>query len=343
MRLEDLAASLKAEFRGTADIDITGVAGLENATEGDVTFLAGRKQLKAAVLSSASCILVNEFTDDLQLAQIKVPDPHRCFAELLDKFHPRRRPTPGVSPAAHIDKGAKLAEGVSVGAGAIISDGATVGARTIIYPGAYVGLDASIGEDSIIYPNVSILDKVNIGSRVVIHSGSVIGSDGFGYLQRDGGHVKVPQVGTVRIEDDVELGACVCVDRATTGETVIASGTKLDNLVQVAHNVKLGKNVIFAGQAGIAGSSTLGDNVMVGGQVAISDHLDIEAGTMIAGKSGVHNNLKKGIYAGIPAIAHRDFLRSSPLVGRLPELFKRLKEIERKLEADGIDDKEDNK
>ena len=335
-----MAASLKAEFRGEAGIEITGVAGLEGAKEGDVAFLAGRKQLKAVQNSSASCILVSEFSPDVPQAQIKVADPQRCFAELLQEFHPRRRPEPGVSPEAHVDKGSTLAEGVSVGAGAVISDGASVGARTIIYPGAYVGFGASIGEDSIIYPNVSILDRVSIGNRVVIHAGSAIGSDGFGYIQRDGGHVKVPQVGTVRIEDDVEIGACVCVDRATTGETVIASGTKLDNLVQVAHNVKLGKNVIFAGQAGVAGSATIGDNVMIGGQVAISDHVDVESGTMIAGKSGVHGNLKKGVYAGMPAIAHRDFLRSAPLVGRLPELFKRLKEIERKLDAD---DKEDNK
>ncbi len=340
MRLEDIARTLNAEFRGDPELDIKGVAGLEDAGGGDVAFLSGRKHLKAASGSAASCILVGEFQDELKQAQIKVPDPHRAFGELLERMHPRRRPGPGVSPEAHIDKGASIGEGASVGAGAVISDGASVGARSIIYPCAYVGYDVSIGEDTVIYPNVSIMDGVSIGSRVIVHAGAVIGSDGFGYLQRDGAHVKVPQVGSVRVEDDVEIGACVCIDRATTGETVIGAGTKLDNLVQVAHNVKLGRHVVFAGQSGVAGSTTVGDNVMAGGQVAISDHVDIEAGTMIAAKSGVHKSLKKGIYAGTPVIAHRDFLRSAPLVGRLPELFKRLKEIERKLDAD---DKEDNK
>ncbi len=334
MRLEDLAGSLKAEFRGDPNLEITGVAGLTDAGAGDVAFLAGRKHQKAALASAASCILVNNFQDDLAHAQIKVSDPHRSFAELLDRLHPRRRPEPGVSPSAHIDEGASIAEGVSVGAGAVVSDGASVGARTIIYPGAYIGFGVSIGEDTMIYPNVSILDNVSIGSRVIVHAGVVIGSDGFGFLQRDGGHVKVPQVGSVRVEDDVELGACVCIDRATTGETVIGAGTKLDNLVHVAHNVTLGKNVVFAAQAGIAGSTTIGDNLMSGGQVAISDHVNIESGTMLAARTGVHTNLKRGIYAGAPAMPHREFLKATPLVGKLPDLFRRLKELEKKINAD---------
>ncbi len=334
MRLEDLAGSLNAEFRGDPELDIKGASGLENAADGDVAFLSGRKHLKAASGSAASCILVGEFQDELKQAQIKVPDPHRAFGELLGRMHPRRRPGPGKSPAAHIDKGASIGDGASVGAGAVISDGASVGARSIIYPGAYVGYDVSIGEDTIIYPNVSIMDGVSIGNRVVVHACAVIGSDGFGYLQRDGAHVKVPQVGSVRVEDDVEIGACVCIDRATTGETVIGAGTKLDNLVQVAHNVKLGRHVVFAAQAGIAGSTTIGDHLMSGGQVAISDHVDIEGGTMLAARTGVHTNLKKGIYAGTPALPHREFLRATPLMGKLPDLFRRLKELEKKINAE---------
>jgi UDP-3-O-[3-hydroxymyristoyl] glucosamine N-acyltransferase len=213
-----------------------------------------------------------------------------------------------------------------------VSDNSSIGARTIIYPGAYVGFGVVIGEDSIIYPNVSILDNVTIGNRVVVHAGSVIGSDGFGYIQRDGSHVKVPQVGSVRVEDDVEIGACVTIDRATTGVTVIGAGTKLDNLIQIAHNVTVGKDVVIAAQSGIAGSSSVGDNVMAGGRVAVSDHVEVEAGCILAGRTSVHNNLKRGIYAGTPAIPHRAFLRSAPLIGKLPELFKRIKELERKLE-----------
>ncbi len=334
MRLEDLARTLNAEFRGDPELDIKSAAGLENAAGGDVAFLSGRKHLKAALGSAASCILVAEFQDDLAQAQIKVPDPHRAFGELLGRMHPRTRPGPGVSPEAHIDKGASIGEAASVGAGAVISPGASVGARTIIYPGAYVGFNVSIGEDTVIYPNVSIMDGVSIGNRVVVHAGSVIGSDGFGYLQRDGAHVKIPQVGSVRIEDDVELGACVCIDRATTSETVIGAGTKLDNLVHVAHNVTLGRHVVFAAQAGIAGSTTIGDHLMSGGQVAISDHVDIEAGTMLAARTGVHTNLKKGIYAGAPALPHREFLKATPLIGKLPDLFRRLKELEKKINAE---------
>lgn len=340
MRLEDLAGSMKAEFRGDAGLEIIGVAGLEDAGEGQVAFLAGGKHRKAALNSAAACILVSEFDADLPQAQIKVPDPHRSFLELLGQMHPRRRPEAGISPAAHIDVGAAFGDGVSVGAGAVVSDGVTVGARTIIYPGAYIGFGVCVGEDCIIYPNVTIMDGVILGNRVLVYAGAVIGSDGFGYIQRDGGHLKVPQVGDVVIEDDVEIGACTCIDRATTGKTVIGAGTKLDNLVQVAHNVKLGSNVVFAAQAGIAGSTTIGDNVMSGGQVAISDHVEIEAGTMLAARTGVHNNLKRGVYAGAPALPHRVFLRSTPLLGRLHELFRRITDIEKKLEVEDKGDKQ---
>jgi UDP-3-O-[3-hydroxymyristoyl] glucosamine N-acyltransferase len=331
MRLDELASIAGGELRGDPGLEVTGASGLAGAAEGDVSFIAGRKQLEEAKNCSASCLLVGEFYEELSCAQLKVDDPQMVFASLLERLHPRRRPGPGVHPEAHVDKGARLSEGVSIGACAVVSEGAQVGESTVIYPGAYLGRGVSVGRDCTIYPNVSLLDGVSIGDRVSIHAGSVVGSDGFGYLQREGRHVKVPQVGTVRVEDDVEIGACVCIDRATTGETVVGRGSKLDNLVQIAHNVEMGEHVVMAAQSGVAGSSRLGDHVMAGGGVSISDHLEIKDGVMLAGRAGVIGDLEKGVYAGVPAVPHRQWLKVSALILKLPELFRRLLEVEKKL------------
>ncbi|HYA31295.1 MAG TPA: UDP-3-O-(3-hydroxymyristoyl)glucosamine N-acyltransferase, partial [Thermodesulfovibrionales bacterium] len=197
--------------------------------------------------------------------------------------------------------------------------------------GVFVGRDTIVGTHCLIYPNVTIREKVTLGNRVIVHAGSVIGSDGFGYVLEDGKYHKIPQVGSVVIGDDVEIGACVSIDRATTGSTVIGSGTKIDNLVQIAHNVRIGENTVIAGQVGIAGSTEIGDFAVLGGQVGVSDHARIDSGAMVGAQSGVFGHMPKGVYSGSPAIPHREWLKASALFSRLPEINRRIKELEEKM------------
>jgi UDP-3-O-[3-hydroxymyristoyl] glucosamine N-acyltransferase len=220
---------------------------------------------------------------------------------------------------------------VSIHPFAYISDNVTIGRDTIIYPGVFIGEGTVIGDGCTIYANVTIREKVTVGNRVIIHSGSVIGSDGFGYVWEEGRHYKIPQVGGVIIGEDVEIGANVTIDRATTGNTIIGRGTKIDNLVQIAHNVTIGERSIIVAQVGIAGSSEIGNFVTLAGQVGIPDHVKIADGCIIGAQAGVMGNLSKGIYLGSPAMPHRDWLRSTALFSKLPELNRRIKELEEKV------------
>lgn len=331
MKLKDIALLLEGETTGDPDIEVKGVSGLEEAHEGDITFLASRKYLGLASRSSASCIIVADFIDSIQTAQLKVKDPQHAFAILLGHLHKRPGSAPGINPQAFVADDATISEDASVQAFSYVSSGVSIGNRTIIYPGVFLGEGVTIGEDCMLYPNVVIMDGVKVGDRVVIHAGTVVGSDGYSYLQREGKNIKVPQMGGVSIGDDVEIGACVTIDRATTGNTVIGSGTKIDNLVQIAHNVKIGENSIVVAQVGIAGSSVVGNNVMIGGQAAITDHVSVEDGTAIAARTGVSGSLKKGIYSGTPAIPHRQWLKASVLFSKLPEMHKKLASLEEKI------------
>jgi UDP-3-O-[3-hydroxymyristoyl] glucosamine N-acyltransferase len=331
MKLKDIALLLEGEIAGDPDIEIKGVRGLDEAREDDITFLASKKHMALATRSSASCIMVADFLDGIKTSQLKVKDPQYAFAMLLGRLHKRPGWPRGTDPRAFVADDADVAADASVQAFSYVSSGVTIGKRTVICPGVFLGQGASIGEDCMLYPNVVIMDSVTVGNRVVIHAGSVVGSDGFGYLQREGKNIKVPQMGGVSIHDDVEIGACVTIDRATTGNTVIGSGTKIDNLVQIAHNVKIGENSIVVAQVGIAGSSVVGNNVMIGGQAAVSDHVNIEDGTVIGGRSGVMGSLEKGVYFGTPPIPHRQWLKASALFARLPEIYKKLASLEEKI------------
>jgi UDP-3-O-[3-hydroxymyristoyl] glucosamine N-acyltransferase len=331
VKIKDIATLLDGEVSGDPDIEIKDVKGIEDAGEGDITFAAGRKMIQRASESTASCILVGDFIPDTKSSQLKVKDPQYAFMELLSRYHPVSHPSPGIDSRAFVHEEATMADDVSLQAFAYISSKATVGRGTVIYPGVFVGEGVTVGEECVLYPGVVLMHGVTVGNGVTIHSNSVIGSDGFGYVQRNGKHMKVPQVGGVIIGDDVEIGAAVTIDRATAGNTVIGSGTKIDNLVQVAHNVKVGENSILVAQVAIAGSTTVGNNVVLGGQAGIADHVNIEDGTMIAAKGGVMSDLKKGIYSGVPVQPHRDWLRASALFARLPELYKRLTSLEEKI------------
>ena len=336
MKLSEVARLLGGRLLGDPAVEITGVSGIEDAGPKDITYLIRPSLLKQAELSSAACVIVkDEFMDGLKNKknQLAVADPQLAFIRLLEHFHPRRRPQAGISGQAFVSEGAQIDGSSSVLPFVFIGEGAQVGAGTLLYPGVFVGEGSKIGRDCILHSNVTIREGVTIGDRVIIHSGTVIGSDGFGYIMREGRHVKIPQVGGVVIEDDVEIGSCTAIDRATTGNTLIGRGSKIDNLVQIAHNVKIGAGSIIAGQAGIGGSTTLGNYVIMAAQSGIADHTRIEDGSILGAGSGVLPNttLPKGAYAGAPVLPHRQWLRAMSLTARLPEMNKAMQDLEKRL------------
>jgi UDP-3-O-[3-hydroxymyristoyl] glucosamine N-acyltransferase len=334
VKLKDIAALLEGDFRGDGEAVISGVAGADEAGEGQITFLSGKKRLEERLRKiKATGVLVEEFIADAPVNQLRVDDPPYAFALLLGQFYPRTHGPMGVSELAYVARDVHLGDDVSVRPFAYLAPGVRLGHRTVVYSGVYVGREVVVGEDCVLYPNVVLMPGTRLGDRCIIHAGSVVGADGFGYLQREGRNVKIPQAGGVLVGDDVEIGAGVTIDRATTGNTVIGEGTKIDNLVQVAHNVTIGAHSVLTSQVGIAGSSKLGDHVMIGGQGALSDHVEVTSNVMLAGRAGVIQDIDKpGVYSGLPAIPHRDWLRASALFARLPEMQRRIAELEKKLD-----------
>ncbi len=331
MTLKKITEYLKGELRGDPELTISGVEGIEYAQASDITFLRTEK-LPEGIQLRAGAILVRDFLNEVQISQIRVKNPQYAFARLLELFYVKKPAPRGISSQAFIEEGVVgIGHDVTVFPFAYISKGAKIGDNTIIGPHVFIGEDTIIGNDCMIYPGVVIRERVSIGNRVIIHSGTVIGSDGFGYVFEEGRHYKIPQVGGVIIEDDVEIGANVTVDRATKGNTIIMKGTKIDNLVQIAHNVKIGPHSIIVAQTGIAGSSELGSGVILAGQVGVADHIKIGDGVKIGAQSGIMENLSSGTYFGTPTLPHREWFRLYALYKRLPELFKKIKELEEKL------------
>ncbi|MDQ7787841.1 MAG: UDP-3-O-(3-hydroxymyristoyl)glucosamine N-acyltransferase [Thermodesulfovibrionales bacterium] len=331
MKLRELASLIHGEIIGDESIEITGASGIREAKKGEITFLSARKYLKDLAGSGASCVIVREPLTDIPVAQVKVPNPQLAFAKLLEHFYVKRHVPAGVSADAYISGTARIAEGVSVYPFCYVSAGVSLGKRTVVYPHVFIGEDSAIGEDCILHPNVTVREKVRIGDRVIIHSGAVIGSDGFGYVFDQGIHHKIPQVGGVIVADDVEIGANVSIDRATTGDTLIGSGTKIDNLVQIAHNVKIGRNSLIISQVGIAGSAEIGDYVTLAGQVGVADHTHIESETIFGAQAGAMGHVAKGIYSGSPGIPHREWLKAQAVYAKLPELQKKVRALEAKI------------
>ncbi len=323
-----------AELHGAADARISGVSSLELAGDGDLAYVASDRFLKTALASQAGAFVVSRPIETLKKPQLVVANPAYSFALIAQRFFTARYIPRGV--AAEVVRGQDIQIGpeVSIWSFVTLDDRARIGARVTLYPGVFIGADSVIGDDSILYPNVVVREGCRVGARVIIHSGTVIGSDGFGYAQHQGRHQKIPQLGGVTIEDDVELGANVTVDRATFGQTVIKRGTKIDNLVQVAHNVVVGEDNILVAQVGIAGSTSLGHHVVVGGQAGLSDHIHIGDQVMIAARSGVARDVEsKQIVSGTPAIPHTEWLRLQPLLTRLPEFRQQLREFESRLQS----------
>jgi len=329
--LSELAARVGARLSGEGDAVVTGVAPIEEAGHGQVTFLANPKYNRFARESKASAIIAKDRVAGAQAAFLLSDNPYYTFACVVELFHPNVRPAAGVSPMASIHPGARVGKEVSVAPFVVIGEGAAVGDRTSLYPGVVVGEGASVGEDCLLYPHVVLYHDVRVGNRVILHAGCVIGSDGFGFAPSREGYRKIPQVGTVEIGDDVEIGANTTVDRAALGVTRILRGTKLDNLVQVGHNVVIGADTVIAAQAGIAGSCRIGNRVMIGGQAGLAGHLEIEDGIMLGAKCGVPATLRASeakVWSGIPVMPHPTWLRMSMLLPKLPELFRRVKRLE---------------
>lgn len=334
MKLQEIAELIGGEIKGPPQagaIEITGAAGISDARQGDITFLSGAKFVRELAESRAAAVLVKEFIPGLEKPQVKTGNPLYAFAKLLSHFYVKPIQHKGISRNAFVSGEAEIARDVTIYDFAYISSKTKIASGTVIFPGVFIGEECSVGEGCLIYPNVTIREKTIIGNRVIIHANAVIGADGFGYVFEEGRHHKIPQTGNVSVGDDVEIGAGAAIDRATTGATVIGNGTKIDNLVQIGHNVQVGSNVILVAQVGIAGSSRIGDGVVMGGQAGVADHAVIETGTMIAAQAGVMGNVKHGVYGGAPAIPHRDWLRASALFAKLPELKKRIEELEKKI------------
>jgi UDP-3-O-[3-hydroxymyristoyl] glucosamine N-acyltransferase len=331
VKLRDLSSLLNGEILGDYDIEISGVSGINEAKEGDITFISAKRYVKDLSRSRASCVIVKEPLAGVSITQLKVSNPHLAFVKLLEHFNPQQVKLIGISNDAFVSDKAAIGKDVSIYPFSYIADGVSIGSGTIIHPYVFIGENTSLGEKCIIHPHVTLRENVKIADRVIIHSGSVIGSDGFGYVFDGGKYHKIPQVGGVIIEDDVEIGSNASIDRATTGNTIIGKGTKIDNLVQIGHNVKIGSNSILCGQVGVAGSSEIGDYVTLAGQVGIADHVKIESETRIGAQSGVLGNLKKGTYSGTYAIPHRDWLKAHAIFSRLPGLYKKIKELEEKI------------
>ncbi len=341
MKLKEIVELVGGRLIGDGETEISGASGLEDAAYGDIIFVSDQKHLSLAKESRASAVIVKEAADGLNKPQIAVGNPQLAFAKVLGHFYVKPHPYEGISDRAVVSSSASIGENVTVYPFAYIAAGVTIGKDCLIYPGVFIGEKSSIGDGSIIYPNVTIRERVTVGQRVIIHSGAVIGDDGFGYVFDGQAHSKIPQVGGVVIEDDVEIGANTTIDRATTGATVIGRGTKIDNLVQIGHNVKVGKSCILVSQVGIAGSSVLGDGVILGGQAGVADHVTIESGTMLGAKGAFMGIVKQGIYAGIPAIPRRDWLKSTAIFAQLPELKKKVRELEERLKTiQGTENKE---
>ncbi|PYK18742.1 MAG: UDP-3-O-(3-hydroxymyristoyl)glucosamine N-acyltransferase [Verrucomicrobia bacterium] len=331
--LQELATLSGAELIGDPKLQITGAASLGEATPGEISFFANRKYIGLLRKTCASAIFVPpDFAEPINAAQVRVSNPTKAFEQVLLKFAPSAVTfAPGIHSTAIVDPSVQLGERVSIQPLAVIEAGTRIGDDTIVGAGSYIGHETVIGSACHIYPQVTIRERSKIGSRVIVHSGAVIGADGFGFEMVDGRQEKIQQLGIVQIDDDVEIGANTTIDRARFGRTWIQEGAKIDNLVQIAHNVVIGKNTVMAAQSGIAGSVQIGQRVLIGGQVGVIGHIEIGDNTALGAQSGISKNISGGAWWASPAVPLAEAKQQIAWVRRLGKLFARVKEIERKL------------
>ncbi|TSA11163.1 MAG: UDP-3-O-(3-hydroxymyristoyl)glucosamine N-acyltransferase [Deltaproteobacteria bacterium] len=330
--LKEIAEHCQGLLVGDGDLIITGIAGLDEATEGRISFVAQRKYLTKMETTRASALIVPMEVTGARVPIIRTENPYLAYARIAALFSSRPFEARGISKEAWIGKDCRINPNVSIYPFVYIGDNVQVESGVTIYPGVYIGNEVSIGEGSAVYPNVTIMDRCIIGARIIIHSGVVIGSDGFGYARDGAKHVKIPQLGIVQIDDDVEIGANTTIDRAALGKTWIKRGTKIDNLVQVAHNVIVGEDTLLISQVGISGSVEIGNNVILAGQVGVAGHIKIGDRVKVGAKSGVPGSLPEdSTVSGIPAISHQEWLKASAVYRRLPDLLKEVRDLKKRI------------
>jgi len=340
MKLRDILVLLGAQCDGDENIEIQHVAKIEEAVTGDITFVANKKYVKFLGETNASAVIVGkDISRSPQITKnttlVHVDDPYVSFLKVLVAFHPPKDPLPpGIHTTAIVPSSTSIGTDVRIGAHVVLGEGCVIGNNARLCHGVVLGDEVTIETHTILYPNVTVRERCRLGKDVIVHSGTTIGSDGFGFAPKvDGSYEKIPQVGIVVIEDDVEIGANCAIDRATMGETRIKKGTKLDNLIQVAHNVVIGENTVIAAQAGISGSTTIGSGAMIGGQVGITGHLEISDNIKMGAQSGIHRSIREsgGTYFGSPALPHREAMKVHGALVQLPELRATVRELEIKV------------
>lgn len=332
--LREIAKFIDGEVVGNDSVVITGISGIKEAKRGDITFLANPKYLPLIEKTQASAIITSR---DIQTAPkpiIRTQNPSLAFAKLVTLATPQDLSRPcGIHPTAILAKDVSLGRAVAIGPYVVIEDNVSIGDNSVIYSGCFIGHHTKIGSNVLIYANVSLRERISIGNRVIIHSGTVIGSDGFGFVTIEGLHHKIPQIGTVEIGDDVEIGANVTIDRARFDKTVVGRGTKIDNLVQIAHNVIIGENSIIVAQAGISGSTSLGKNVTLAGQAGLVGHITIGDNAVVAAQGGVTKSVPANTtVSGYPAKPHDIAKKINACVQNLPRLYKLVDELKKKIE-----------
>ena len=330
--LKQIHGLVGGELVGSAQVTVTSLAGFETAGPNDLTFVTGDRILKTSTPTKAGALLAHRRLTEIANPHIVVANPALAFAQVARTFFCPVSPPRGIDAAVVRGADTQIGSNVSIWPSVTLGDRVTIGARVTLYPGVFIGNDTTIGDDTLLYPNVVVREGCTIGARVIVHSGTVIGSDGFGYVQDQGHHYKIPQLGGVTIEDDVELGANVTIDRATLGQTIIKQGTKIDNLVQIAHNVTIGAHSILVAQVGIAGSTNVGHHVMIGGQAGLADHIVIGDQVMIAARAGVNRSLEPNqIVSGAPVMPHEVWVKAQAVIPRLPELRQAIRTLEERV------------
>lgn len=335
--IETLAQQVQGDLRGDRNLMVAGAASLEKAGPDDISFALDERHFKAVAASRAgACIVGKAHATKLNApgkALIAVDDPLEAFLSVLRVFRPQRdRPMIGVSPAAFVSSNAQVGPGCNIFPGVFIDDGTVIGPHCELHPGVVIGRDCRIGANCTLYPHVVLYADVVLGDRVIVHASAVLGADGFGYRFKEGRFEKIPQLGSVHVQDDCEIGACTTIDRGMIGPTVIGAGTKLDNLVMIGHNCELGRHNAFASQVGLAGSVTTGDYVRCAGQVGIKDHIHLGTGSVLGAKSGVHKDVPDGeTHVGYPAGLEKDQMRIVMSLNKVPEMRKQIRELESRL------------
>jgi UDP-3-O-[3-hydroxymyristoyl] glucosamine N-acyltransferase len=335
MKLKELASRLGLKLLGDGELEIIAPAPIEAAGPGTIIFVAAAKYLPALKESKASCAIVpEELAAEAECATLISNNPYFDFARVLEIFFPPYRPPSGIDPSARIARDARIGEGSSIGAYCVIGAGVAIGREAVIHPHVTIYPRVRIGDHFVCHSHASIREGVTIGNQVTVLNGAVIGADGFGFIEYDGGLIKIPQVGGVIIEDNVEIGANTSIDRATIGATIVRRGAKFDNLVQVGHNCEIGEHSRFAAQTGLAGSTRIGKWCQFGGQTGCADHVEVGDGVRVAAQSGIHNDVDAGItVGGTPAVDVRRWRRVFAASQRLPELGRRIRALEQRIDA----------